>query len=70
MYLFSLTGEFKKALIPENYSVYKSEYDKKNDYLYVFAQLDANWNGLRDKGEASHLIWIDLKNPEKNGSQY
>lgn len=70
LYLFSLYGDLMKALIPENYSVYKSDFDAKNDFLYVFAQLDVNGNGSVDKGEPSHVYWIDLKNPEKSGRQY
>jgi hypothetical protein len=70
IYLFSLKGELQKALVPENYSVYKSEYDAKNDLLFVFAQLDANDNGSRDESEPTHVFWIDLKNPTKTGRQF
>lgn len=70
IYLFSLKGELQKALVPENYSVYKSEYDAKNDLLFVFAQLDANDNGSRDESEPTHVFWIDLKNPTKTGRKF
>jgi len=58
------------ALIPENYSVIKSEYDPDNDFMYVFAKLDANNNGQQEEDEPIHIYWIDLKNPSKTGRQY
>ena len=70
MYLFDIHGKKQKALVPENYSVFKSEYDSGNDFMYVFAQLDANENGQRDEGEPIHIFWIDLKNPHKTGRVY
>lgn len=69
-YLFNLNGNRAKALVPENYSVLKSEYDPGNDFMYVFAQLDADGNGARDEGEPIHIFWIDLKNPNRTGQQY
>lgn len=69
-YLYNIKGERQKALIPENYSVFKSEYDSDNDFLYVFAQLDDNNNGKRDEGEPIHVFWIDLKDTNKTGRQY
>ena len=44
-YLFDINGERQMALIPENYSIIKSEYDPENDFMYVYAQLDSNSNG-------------------------
>ena len=70
IYLFDINGERQKALIPENYSVFKSEYDSDNDFMYVFAQLDNNNNGRQDEGEPIHIFWIDLKDPSKTGRQY
>lgn len=69
-YLFNINGERQKALIPENYSVFKSEYDSGNDFMYVFAQLDSNNNGQQDEEEPIHIFWIDLKDPGKTGRQY
>lgn len=69
-YLFNINGQKQAALIPENYSVFKSEYDPDNDFMYVFAQLDKNNNGLQDEGEPIHIFWIDLKDPSKTGRQY
>ncbi len=70
LYLFNINGERQKSLIPENYSVLKSEYDSDNDFMYVFAQLDSNNNGRKDEGEPIHIFWIDLKDPNKTGRQY
>lgn len=70
LYYFDITGNNKRALIPVNYSVYKSEYDPANDFMYIFAQLDKNENGKIDEGEDHHIYWIDLKNPERTGRQY
>jgi hypothetical protein len=70
LYLFGISGEMQKALIPENYSVIKSEYDPENDLMFVFAQLDIDKNGRQDEGEPIHIFWIDLKDPNKTGRQY
>lgn len=69
-YHFDIDANNKKELVPTNYSVYKSEYDSANDFIYIFAQLDKNENGQIDEGEDVHIFWIDLKNPEKTGRQY
>lgn len=69
-YYFDVNAENKRPLIPKNYSVYKSEYDPANDFMYVFAQLDGNGNGNTEDGEDVHIFWIDLKNPEKTGRHY
>jgi len=70
IYLFDINGEKQKALIPENYSVFQSEYDSDNDFMYIFAQLDTNENGRRDEGEPIHIFWINLKNPNETGRLY
>lgn len=70
MYLFNIHGEKQKALIPENYSVFQSQYDSANDFMYVYAQLDSNYNGKQEDGEPIHIFWIDLKDPTKTGRQY
>jgi len=70
IYLYNINGEKQKSLIPENYSVFKSEYDPENDLMYVFAQLDANNNGSRDESEPIHVFWIDLKDPNRTGRMY
>lgn len=70
IYLFNINGEKQKTLVPENYSVFKSEYDVDNDFMYLFAKLDANDNGKRDEGEPIHIFWVDLKDPNKTGQMY
>ena len=70
LYLFNLNGEKQSALIPENYTVMKSEYDPQNDLMYVFAQLDSNQNGSPDQSEPIHIFWINLKDPTQTGRQY
>ena len=70
IYLFDINGERQKPLVPENYSVFKSEYDPANDFMFVFAQLDINENGKQDEGEPINIFWIDLKEPDKTGIQY
>jgi hypothetical protein len=70
IFLFNINGEKQKALIPEHYSVVKSEYDSANDLMFVFAQLDTNKNGQSDIGEPTHIFWIDLKSPNNTGRQY
>lgn len=69
-FLFNINGIKQMALIPENYSVIKSEYDPDNDFMYVFAKLDANNNGQQEEDEPIHIYWIDLKDPSKTGRQY
>lgn len=70
LYLFDINGVRQKALIPENYSVVKSEYDSDNDFMYVFAHLDSNNNGRQETGESIHIFWIDLKDPNNTGRLY
>ena len=69
-YLFDENGERHKALIPENYSVFKSDYDPYNDFMFVYAQLDSNQNGKIEVGEPTHIFWIDLKDPKVTERQY
>lgn len=69
-YLFDLDAATRENIVPPEYSVISSEYDCKNDYMYVFAQLDENKNGQREETERIHIFWIDLKDPGKNGHQY
>jgi hypothetical protein len=69
-YLFDINADNKKPIVPTNYSVYKSEYDPANDFVYIFAKLDKNNNGLIDELEPINIFWVDLKNPERTGKQY
>ncbi|AFM03765.1 hypothetical protein Fleli_1333 [Bernardetia litoralis DSM 6794] len=69
-YYFDIEGNNKNLLIPKNYSVLSSDYDPVNDFMYVFAQLDANSNGKKEDNEEIHVFWIDLNNPKNTGRQY
>lgn len=69
-YHFDIEGKNKRSLIPPSYSVMNSEYDEANDFMYIFARLDANLNGQMEQNEPIDIFWIDLKNPENVGVQY
>jgi len=69
-YLFNSNGERQNHLVPENYAVFKSEYDSDNDFMYVFARLDKNANGQIEDEEPINIFWVDLKDPTKTGKQY
>jgi hypothetical protein len=69
-YQFDLDGKQKTELVPKNYSVIKSEYDSANDFMYIYAQIDSNNNGMSDETEEIHVFWIDLKNPKNRGRHY
>ena len=69
-YLFNKNGEYLSKIVPENYSVYKSEYDSENDFMFIFARCDKNLNGQIDDNEPINIFWIDLKDPTKMGQQY
>ncbi|MBK8848161.1 MAG: hypothetical protein IPO27_17140 [Bacteroidetes bacterium] len=64
-YLFNINGERQSALVPENYSVFKSEYDEGNDVMFVFARLDKNANGQIEDSEPVTIFWINLQDPTK-----
>ena len=69
-YLYDSNGEKQKQLVPENYSVFKSEYDSDNDFMFVFARLDVNKNGQIEDNEPINIFWIDLNDPTRTGQQY
>lgn len=70
MYHFDASGTVKTALIPKDYSVQRSEYDSKNDVMYIFARYDENKNGTQEKKEPIHVFWINLKAPEAGKRLY
>lgn len=67
---FDLEGKPMGKLLPDDFSVTKSEYDRANDLMYVYAQKDENGNGRRDDDDNTHVFWVDLKNPANNGRFY
>ena len=69
-YLYNESGEVIKNIVPKNYNVFKSIYDKTSDYLYVYARIDENKNGKSESIEPIKVFYIDLKNPEDIGNVY
>jgi hypothetical protein len=64
LYYFDASAKQKKKLINNDYSVIKSEYDMKNDAMYIFAALDENKNGMNESKEPIHIFWFSLKTPD------
>lgn len=62
-YHFDAKSSIKTQIIPPNYSVIRSQYDSKNDLMYIFASLDENKNGTQEKIEPIHIFWFSLKQP-------
>lgn len=69
-YAFDSNADKRSAMVPMNYSVFKSEYDPANDFLFVFAKLDENNNGIAEDLEPINVFWVDMKDPTKTGIQY
>lgn len=63
-YHFNANGNNKTLLIPADYSALRSQYDSKNDLMYIFARKDENKNGIPEKKEPVHVFWFSLKNPQ------
>lgn len=70
LYYFDINAENARLLIDKEYSVFASDYDSANDYMYIYATLDKNKNGTADETEPIHIFWIDLANPENTGRGY
>jgi len=62
-YLFDASASVKTQLIPDDYSALRSQYDSKNDVMYIFAIQDTNKNGTGEINEPIHIFWMSLKNP-------
>jgi hypothetical protein len=62
-YHFNASASQKVQLVPNNYSVVRSQYDSMNDVIYIFARQDSNQNGKIDKEEPLHIFWMSLKQP-------
>lgn len=67
---FDIEGQEKTILIPLDYSVLSSEYDRQIDVMFVFAKHDENKNGSREKNEPIHIFEVDLKDPRKADRVY
>lgn len=70
MYYFNTDCTVKIRLIPADYSVIRSQYDSRNDVMYVFARKDENKNGISDKNEPIHIFWLNMKLPVKGKKLY
>lgn len=62
-YYFNAAGRDKLQLVPPDYSTVRSQYDPRNDIMYIFARHDADKNGTADAEEPIHIFWIRLKQP-------
>lgn len=62
-YHFDASTTVRTRLIPSDYSAIRSQYDSKNDVMYIFASHDDNKNGTQDKSEPVHIFWMSLKAP-------
>jgi hypothetical protein len=69
-YCFSSSGDKRIQLLPPSYSVVRSQYDIKNDVMYIFAKHDENGNGEITMDEQMHLFWISLKQPAEAKRMY
>jgi hypothetical protein len=64
-YHFDESGMQRTQIIPPDYSVIRSQYDPRNDLMYIFARHDENSNGTQEKSEPMHIFWFSLKTPGK-----
>ena len=69
-YWFNAHGSQVTRLLPDDFSVIRSDYDPGNDVMFLFARRDKNKNGEIDNNEPLHLFWISLKKPEKAKQVY
>jgi hypothetical protein len=69
-YHFNAACTEKTQLIPHDYSVERSQYDPRNDVMFVFARHDADHNGVADKKEPLHIFWLSLKTPGQTKRLY
>jgi hypothetical protein len=61
MYCINANNAAKTLLIPKEYSVKKSQYDFKDDFMYIYAQHDSNHNGTISNNEPMCVFYINLK---------
>ncbi|MBL0743172.1 hypothetical protein [Chryseolinea lacunae] len=63
-FYFNAAATEKVALLPADYSAVRSQYDPKNDVMYIFAKHDADHDGTTKRTEPLHIFWVDLKRPQ------
>ena len=64
LYYFDAAAVQKIQLLPADYSAVRSQYDPKNDVMYIFARQDANHDGTTKPKEPLHIFWVSLKTPQ------
>lgn len=62
-YCIEANNSIKTLLVPKGYSVKKSQYDFKDDLMYLYATHDSNNNGSVEENEPTHIFYINLKQP-------
>jgi len=62
-YYFDAGAAEKIQLLPADYSAVRSQYDPKNDVMYIFARQDADHDGTAKSKEPLHIFWVSLKTP-------
>lgn len=55
-YHFDLEVQTKTLLIAKEYSVLYSDYDYKNDMIFIYARLDENGNSYAEVEEPMHIL--------------
>jgi len=70
LFLFDISGQRIKTILPENYNIFKSDYDQWNDRLLVYARLDQNNDGQSQQTEPIHVYWVNLQDPSQSGRLY
>jgi len=65
LYYFDIQNTLQQLLTPKDCSVYKSEYDDRNNAMLLFARNYINQNGTMDKDEPISIFTIDIKIQEK-----
>lgn len=64
-YYFNASSNEKIQVIPDDYSVVRSQYDAGNDVMFLFARQDADRDGVMDANEPLHVFWFSLRTPAK-----
>jgi hypothetical protein len=70
LFVFDENGESLESVVPQDHSVFKSEYDSANDRIYLFARHDENADGVVGVTEPVHIFWMSLRDPRQGGVLY
>jgi hypothetical protein len=63
-YFINENNTEKVELLPTNFSAIRSQFDYKNDLMYIYARNDENKNGIGEKTEKVHIFIVKLSNPK------